>query len=195
MAAGLLERGFKTWAENVAVSIRRDLDLPPHAPLSAHQLAKHLDVTLWVPGDVPNIPAAVVEQLLLRDSDGWSAVTCLANGHARVIYNPTHSLARQNSDIAHELAHIILEHEPGKIVMSHDARIVMRSFDPKQEEEANWLGWSLLLPRTALTHATKAQLGITEIAKKWVVSEQLVEYRTRMTGIRRQFGRSRGIVG
>jgi hypothetical protein len=96
---------------------------------------------------------------------------------------------RQNSDIAHELAHILLEHEPGKMVLSQDGSIVMRSFDPKQEEEANCLGWNLLLPRTALAHATKARLGPTEIARKWVVSEQLVEYRTRITGIRRQFGR------
>jgi Zn-dependent peptidase ImmA (M78 family) len=187
MASGLLQRGFKTWAENVAVNIRRDLELSPHAPLSAHELAKHLDVLLWTPHDVPNIPGDVVVQLLDHDPDGWSAVTCLANDRALVIYNPNHSPARQNSDIAHELAHIILEHEPGKIVISQDASIVMRSFDPKQEEEANWLGWSLLLPRTALAHATKARLGKTEIARKWVVSEQLVEYRTRMTGIRRQF--------
>jgi hypothetical protein len=189
MASGLLDRGFKTWAENVAINIRRDLDLPSHAPLSAHQLAGHLDVLLWTPYDVPNIPGDVVAQLLERDPDGWSAVTCLVNDEARVIYNPKHSLARQNSDIAHELAHVILEHEPGKIVLSYDASIAMRSFDPKQEEEASCLGWSLLLPRTALAHATKARLGKTEIARKWVVSEQLVEYRTRVTGIRRQFGR------
>jgi Zn-dependent peptidase ImmA (M78 family) len=189
MASGLLDRGFKTWAENVAINIRRDLDLPPHAPLSAHELAKHLDVLLWTPYDVPNVPADVITQLLDYDPGGWSAVTCFASDQARIIYNPRHSVARQNSDIAHELAHVILEHEPGKIVISHDASIVMRSFDPKQEEEANCLGWSLLLPRTALTHATKARLDKTEIARKWVVSEQLVEYRARVTGVRKQFGR------
>jgi hypothetical protein len=189
MPSGLLDRGFKTWAENVALYIRRDLGLPPHAPLSAHELAKHLDVVLWTPNDVPNIPESVVEQLLIHDPDGWSAVTCMVGGQARIIYNPTHSIARQNSDIAHELAHVLLEHEPGKMVLSYDGSIVMRNFDPKQEEEANCLGWSLLLPRTALAHATKTQLGKTDIARKWVVSEQLVEYRTRITGIRRQYGR------
>jgi hypothetical protein len=192
MPGGLLQRGFKTWAENVAISIRRDLGLDPHAPLDARELAKHLDVLLWTPQDVPNIPADVIRQLLVNDPDGWSAVTCLASGRALVIYNPTHSPARQNSDIAHELAHILLEHEPGKMVLSHDASMVMRGFDAKQEEEANCLGWSLLLPRSALAHATKARLNSKEIARKWVVSEQLVEYRTRVTGIRRQFGRQAG---
>src|SRR5690349_19923623 len=139
MASGLLDRGFKTWAENVAISIRRDLGLPAHAPLSAHELAKHLDVVLWTPQDVPNIPKSVVEQLLIHDPDGWSAVTCMASGQSRIIYNPKHSPARQNSDIAHELAHILLEHDPGKMVLSHDGSIVMRHFDAKQEEEANCL--------------------------------------------------------
>ena len=191
MPGGLLDRGFKTWAENVAISIRRDLGLQSHAPLDARALAHHLDVLLMTPQDVPNIPAAVVTQLLVNDPDGWSAVTCLSGGQARVIYNPTHSLARQNSDICHELAHILLEHEPGKMVLSHDASIIMRGFDAKQEEEANCLGWSLLLPRSALAHATKAQLDTKEIARKWAVSEQLVEYRARITGVRRQFGRQR----
>src|SRR5579863_6517969 len=102
MASGLLERGFKTSAENVAINIRRDMDLPPHAPLSAHEIAKYLDVVLLTPRDVPNITSDVLTQLLDRDPDGWSAVTCIANGTARIIYNPTHSPARQNSDIAHE---------------------------------------------------------------------------------------------
>src|SRR3954468_13730378 len=124
MPSGLLDRGFKTWAENVAINIRRDLGLPPHAPLGARDLANHLDVLLLTPQDVPNIPADVVTQLLVNDPNGWSAVRCLTGGQARVIYNPTHSLARQNSDIAHELVHILLEHEPGKMVLSHDASII-----------------------------------------------------------------------
>jgi hypothetical protein len=57
-----------------------------------------------------------------------------------------------------------------------------------QWDVRKWLP-DLLLPRTALAHATKARLGRTEIARKWVVSEQLVEYRTRITGIKRQFSR------
>ncbi len=69
--------------------------------------------------------------------------------HPIVIYNPAHSPARQASDIAHKLAHIILEHDPAKMVLSQDGTIVMRSFNEKQEEEANWLAWSLLLPRCA----------------------------------------------
>lgn len=186
---GVLERGFKTWAEQLALSIRRELDVAPHAPLAPSALALHLGVRVWTPHDVIGLPQAVLDQLLRNDPDGWSAVTCAVGGEALIIHNPQHSAARQNSDLAHELAHIILEHEPSKLVLSHDGTMVMRSFDDKQEEEANWLGWCLLLPRPALMHAMKSRLATPAIAQQWSVSEQLVEFRIRMTGVRVQLRR------
>lgn len=186
---GLLERGFKAWAEQVALSLRREMGLHPHAPLPPKALATQLDIDIWTPQDVPGLPQPVIDQLLHHDPDGWSAVSCTVNGKSLIIHNPRHSMGRQNSDLAHELAHIILEHAPSKMVLSHDGAMVMRSFDEKQEEEANWLGWALLLPRAALTHATRLRLTKTALAAHYGVSEQLLEYRTRMTGLNRKPGR------
>ena len=187
----ILERGFKTWAEQLAISIRRDLGIEPHVPLAAARLAEHLGVRVWTPNDVPGITKGVLDQLLSHDPDGWSAVSCSTNGRALIIYNPRHSQGRQNSDLAHELAHILLEHEPNRIVLSHDGAMVMRSFDPKQEEEANWLGWCILLPRPALVRALSTRKSVSDIAQEWTVSQQLVEYRIRMTGVRTQLSRRR----
>ena len=184
--SGLLERGFKTWAEQLALSIRHDLALPSHSPLPPIHLAEHLGVRVQTPHDIRGMPAAVLHQLLVVDPEGWSAVSCTVNENTLIIYNPKHSSGRQNSDLAHELAHIILEHEPSKIVISHDAAMVMRSFEAKQEEEANWLGWCLLLPRPALVQAMKARTPTRDIARTWGVSEQLVEFRIRMTGVRKR---------
>jgi len=100
-----------------------------------------------------------------------------------VIYNPGHSAGRQASDIAHELAHIILGHEPGKIVLSQDGSMVMRSFDLQQEEEANCLGWTILLPREALAAAVLARQSTPDIARLYGVSERLVQYRRGITGV------------
>ena len=184
---GVLERGFKTWAEQLALSVRRDMGLAPNAPLPPRDLAEHLGVRILVPDEVPGLPKTVLDQLLRHDPSGWSAVSCSANGHALIIHNPQHSPGRQNSDLAHELAHIILEHEPSKMVLSQDGTMVLRSFDEKQEEEANWLGWCLLLPRVALAHAVKTRLPRAVVAQRWGVSEQLVEFRIRMTGVRREY--------
>lgn len=192
---GVLERGFKTWAERTAGSLRRELGLSEYAPLAPARLAESLGVELWTPYQVPGLSQTALDQLLVHDPWGWSAISSVVNGRCVVIYNPRHSSARQASNIAHELAHIILDHDPGKMVLSQDGSMIMRSYDQKQEEEANWLGWCLLLPREALVHTAKARLAKAQIAEAYGVSEQLVDFRLRMTGVGTQFRRLRSRQG
>jgi Zn-dependent peptidase ImmA (M78 family) len=180
---GTLERGFKSWAERTATSLRGDLGLSLHDLLRPSALAEYLEVVLWKPRDVPGLPADVLDQLTRIDPSGWSAVSVVQDGTAVIIYNPVHSLGRQSSDIVHELAHLILDHEPAKLIMSHDGSFVMRSYDQKHEDEANWLAWSLLLPREGLLACRRQNLGVAEIAEKFGVSESLVNFRLRMTGV------------
>lgn len=188
---GALQRGFKTWAERTAAALRRELGLSDIAPLQVARLADFLEVRLWTPSDVPGLSKAMRDQLLVHDPEGWSAVACTFDGRNTIIHNPSHSLGRQASNIAHELSHIILDHEPGQIVLSQDGSMIMRSYDQKQEEEANWLGWCLLLPRAALVQTEKSRLSAAQIAERYGVSEQLVKYRVGVTGITSQFRRQR----
>jgi Zn-dependent peptidase ImmA (M78 family) len=67
----------------------------------------------------------------------------------------------------------------------------MRTFDQKQEDEANCLAWALLLPRDALFDARKSRLPLDSIATAFGVTETLVQYRLRMTGIDVQLHRRR----
>jgi Zn-dependent peptidase ImmA (M78 family) len=69
-------------------------------------------------------------------------------------------------------------------VVSPDGQLVMRSYNSKQEEEANWLGWALLLPREALLDAIRQKITSAKIAQLHNVSEALVEFRIRVTGTR-----------
>ena len=180
------ERGFKTWAERTSSSLRQDLKLLPHEPLSPTVLAGHLDVTLWTPVEVPGITRDVLDQLLNQDPWGWSAVSVHHDARAVVIYNPRKSSGRRASDIMHELAHLILNHEPATVVMSQDGSFVMRSYDQRQEDEANWLAWCILLPREALLRCRKLSLSVAEIAESYDVTETLVKFRLRMTGVESQ---------
>ena len=185
----VLDRGFKTWAERFGEGLRKELELKSTEPLDPRLLATFLGVGICTPKQVPGLSKDALKQLLETDPSGWSAVTVMTEKHPIVIYNPAHSLARQASDIAHELAHIILEHDPAKMVLSQDGAIVMRSFNEKQEEEANWLAWSLLLPREALLQAVRNGHGATEIALQFGVSESLAKYRIQITGVRTQLRR------
>lgn len=181
-----LERGFKSWCERSALAIRAELAIETHAPLGVRQLAEHLGVRLLTPGDLPGLPSEILVQLTQNDPQGWSAVSYTVGDVTTVIYNGQNSKGRQSSDIVHELAHVILDHEPSQVILSVDGEIAMRSFDAKQEDEANWFGWTLLLPRPALMHCAAMKLTVSQVAETYEVSEQLVTFRRRLTGVDRQ---------
>ncbi len=188
---GTLERGFKAWAERTAESLRRDLELTPSEPLDPRRLAHHLDVRLVTPEDIPGLPTEIRRQLLVVDPWGWSATTLVLPTATIVIFNPKKSSGRQSSDIIHELAHVILGHEPATVVLSQDGQLATRTFDQKQEDEANWLGWALLLPREALLSTRRARMATADIAATYQVTEQLVTFRMKMTGVEAQFRKGR----
>jgi Zn-dependent peptidase ImmA (M78 family) len=181
-----LERGFKAWSERVAQAMRAELDLSPEKPLPVQLLAKHLEIQLITPAQIEGLPAEVLHQLTVVDPSGWSAASYELNGSPIIIYNDTSSPGRQSSDISHELAHVIRAHDPSQLILAPDGSFGMRSYDSNQEDEANWLGWTILLPRTALIRCADLKLSSAQIASEFQVSVTLVEYRMRVTGIDRQ---------
>lgn len=185
------ERGFKAWAERTASAVRRDLGLSATQPLDPRRLAEYLGIRLLSPDDLPGLPADVRTQLLETDPWGWSAATLVLATTTLVVYNPRKSQGRQASDIIHELAHVMLGHEPAQVVFSEDGQMATRTFDQKQEDEANWLGWALLLPRDALMAARRARMATAQIAEAYGVTERLVGFRLQMTGVEAQMRRRR----
>lgn len=186
-----LERGFKAWAERTASAARKQFGLRPTEALDPRRLAKKLGVRVVSPRDYPDLDLDVQNQLLERDPTGWSAATLVVEGATIVVFNPKSSPARQASDIIHELAHIMLGHDPATVVFSEDGQMATRTFDQQQEDEANWLGWTLLLPRDALVAARRKRMAKAEIAQAYGVSETLVRYRLRVTGVEFQMARAR----
>lgn len=181
-----LERGFKARAERTSMGLRGELGLSAFERLDPHRLAAFLQVQLIGPAEVPGINTEMLDQLLKADPWGWSALTIVQGEAAIVIYNPEHSPGRQASDITHELAHIILGHQPATMIMSQDGKIVMRTYNQKQEDEANWLAWAILLPRDALLTQKQRDVSPQEIASTFGVTETLVQYRLRITGVESQ---------
>lgn len=191
MAAPTLERGFKAWAERTASAVRKQFGLPPTGPLDPRRLAEKLGVRIVSPHDYTDLEPDVKAQLLQRDPGGWSAATLVVGETAIVVFNPTNAPGRQASDIIHELAHVMLGHDPATVVFSEDGQMATRTFDQRQEDEANWLGWTLLLPRDALLAARRKRMAKAEIAQAYGVSETLVRYRLRVTGVEFQMARAR----
>lgn len=189
---GNLDRGFKTWAERTAATLRRELKIGPLAPIDPFRVAAFLGIEACTPRNIPGLPADVIDPLLEGDPYGWSAVSLATDGGGLVIYNPRKSRGRRASDIMHELAHFLLDHKPTTIILSQDLDLAIRSFDAKQEDEANWLAWAILLPRDALVACRRRRMNAEAIAETYGVSETLVAFRTRITGVDYQLRAARG---
>lgn len=177
------ERGFKAWSERASLSLRRELKILPHDAMPLDQLAAYLGVQLLTPDQIDGLPESARTQLLDIDPDGWSAVTCLVVGKQTIIYNPAHSPQRQSSDIAHELAHVVLGHEPSQIVVSQNGEMCMRSFNTREEAEANWLAGAILIPREALLSTHQNGLSEEEICSKYRISKKMLSWRLTATGV------------
>ena len=142
-----MRRGFKAWCERTANHYRQAVGVSPSEALDPRRLADHLGVRVATPEGIPTLSDAARRQLVEVDAASWSAVT-IAHGDARlVILNSGHSDARQNSSLAHELAHLILNHTTDQPRLSHEGLLFRGAFDKEQEDEANWLGGCLLVSR------------------------------------------------
>lgn len=185
----MFRRGFKTWCENVAAQERRQLHLAPTDPLDPYALARHLKVDVHTVQEVPGLSAECLRTLLHDDKDSWSAVTISSGGNNVVILNSSHARTRLASDLVHELAHILLGHNPSRVDLTEDGSLMLSTYDKQQEEEANWLGGCLLLPREALVQVRCKRLELTTAARAYGTSVDMLNYRINVTGIDYQFRR------
>jgi|ERR1051326_5657411 Zn-dependent peptidase ImmA (M78 family) len=186
----MFQRGFKTWCENVAVQYRRRLGLHVFDPLDPFALAKYLGVEIWTPHDVPGVDQECLDTLLVTDTDGWSAITIAVASKSVIILNSEHSRARQASDIAHELSHIILGHKPARMDVTEDGIMILSTYDARQEDEAAWLSGCLLLPRPALITIARSSLDARNASSRYGVSTDMLQYRRNVTGVDHQLKRS-----
>lgn len=183
-----LQRGFKAKAEKIAQGYREILGKNIWDPLCAFELATHLDITVYSATDlISDVKSIQSLSGSGKEKSGWSALTMTTkNNNKIIIHNTFHSGARQQSNIMHELSHIICGHK------IQDNRLVnlpigMRDYNPLHEEEANCLGSTIQLPRSALTWATNRNMTDNEMASYFNASIEMVKYRLRMSGVLKQF--------
>lgn len=178
-----LRRGFKSQCERRAVEVRKDLGFSKTDPLKAFDLAKHFGITVWSTKEISGLSTEDQKNLTSESDDSWSALTIRIGIHNLVIYKNDQSYPRTNSVVMHELSHIILGHELADACISDDGSFAPSNFNQEQEEEANWLGGTLLLPRPLLLHIRQNKLSIQEIRESYGVSEDMLTWRVRMTGV------------
>ncbi len=177
-------RGFKSEAENLSIYYRKKLSLNDHDPLSAFDLALHLNLDIWSPDQIPGIAPQHLSTLVNPPgSEHWSAITLgITDVPSTIIYNTSHSESRIQSDIMHELAHVLLGHKMEEIDTS--LGLPLRKYDQSQEDEAEWLGGCLQLPKAALIrYYVYKNYSIEQIAQTFKASIQMTKYRVGVSGV------------
>ena len=178
-----LRRGFKSEGEGIAERLRNELGLPSTEPISLEKLAALLGVEIRAGDEL--VPRERFAELEGMQPGAFSACTLQPSADRKVIvFNPIFPKSRQASDIAHEMAHVILDHALSRIERLGD--ITFLSGDATQEEEANWLAGCLLLPRPLLLASTRQKMSAKEIAEAYGVSEPMAQYRLNVTGVLKQ---------
>jgi len=181
-----VKRGFKSQCEKRSLKIRASLGLSDIDPLNAYDLANNLGVTIWAADQITGVSEKDLLQLTSIDTDSWSAFTSRIGIHNLIVYNPNQSPPRINSVIMHELSHILLGHTLAEVLTTADGQVVPSHYDQEQEDEADWLAGTLLLPRPALLLVIGNNQDTPTICNNYLVSKQMLNWRVRMTGVKHQ---------
>jgi Zn-dependent peptidase ImmA (M78 family) len=185
-----VRHGFKAQSERSAALARTALGLGLNAPLDPWEYAKHLNVRV-LDFETLSLPKQAKSQLTIHDPDSWSAMTLQIDGKFSIVLHPRHPLTRQRSDLMHELAHIELRHSPVRVEVSESGLLLLSDYSDEQEQEADWFGAALLLPREGLVRLRATRKSPAEIAAYYGVSEALCLWRLRTTGVETQMRRAR----
>ncbi len=184
-----MRHGFKAQAERLSVQARDALGLPASAPLDPWLYAQQIDVVVLDFGEM-EISANCRDRLLRTDNESWSGMTLKEGSVTAIIINPSHSRGRQSNTLMHELAHLILKHIPARVDLSTTGMLLLSEYSEEAEAEADWLAAAMLLPREALVARRRRGETIADIATIFGTSEQLCEWRLRMTGVDVQLRRT-----
>lgn len=181
--------GFKAQAERISASARQSLNVSLFDPLDAKRYASYVGVLVLTVEEL-NLTENARRQLLEVDSASWSGMTIRESGLVGVLVNPTHSPERQASTMMHELSHVVLKHNPVRVDVSSAGILLVSEYSADDEDEANWLSGALLLPRDALKHYRGKGWSAPEITAHFGVSQQMYDWRIRMTGVDIQMRRA-----
>lgn len=181
-----LIRGFKSFAKRLAAEVREEIGLRPTQPLDHLVLADHLGIPIQRMSDyLEECPS--LHYLATQGQKHFSAITLFDASWRKIIHNDTHAPCRQKSNIAHELAHALLQHPPAPPLNDKGAR----NYDSQIEGEAHWLAGELLVTDSAALHVVKNEIEVDVAAEQYGVCPTMLRYRLQVTGAKKRMSRLR----
>ncbi len=169
-----LRRGFKAKANRISLDLRRALGLTPEAPIKLDEVVHHLKVAHKIDVIIVGLSCfqsgypSAVRQLSIIDPSAFSATT-LPSGSNRyvIVHNDSHDKGRQQTNIAHEIAHLLLKH-PFTLPIDTNG---CRNFDRDIEDEA-------------ALYIVKSGMVADDARRTYGVSEPVLRMRVNASGAR-----------
>src|SRR6266849_7824155 len=168
-----LEWGFKSYANKIARETRDELGLSSASPLDPWALADYLGIPVIPLSVLESEAPEAVKQLGRRDKGAFSAVTVFSGYKRMIVVNDSHTRGRQASNVAHELAHSLLQHRPKAAFDDKGAR----HWEEDQEDEAEWLAGALLISEEAALEIVRQSLSQKDAARLYGVSVDMIRFR------------------
>ncbi|MGC4174485.1 ImmA/IrrE family metallo-endopeptidase [Demequina sp.] len=182
--------GFKTEANALANDVRAELGLRSMDPLDPRELANHLEIPIWDVSSFTSEGSAILA-LLNGERASFSAATVFAGHRRTIVHNDSHAQVRQHSNLAHELAHSLLQHPPTPALDDQGCR----DWNQDVEDEAEWLAGVLLIPEDATLSIVRLGWSKEDAAAHFGVSVSMVQRRLNATGAVKRVNRARSARG
>lgn len=179
-------RGFKTEANELAAEVRGELGIGALERLDPRALASCLEIPI-LPLSELVAGAPQIRHLLVVEPEAFSAATVFSGARRTIVHNDAHAPVRQNSNLAHELAHGLLHHP--RVCALDD--IGCRNWNQDLEDEAAWLAGVLLVSEGATIAIAQGRWTRSQAALRFAVSQSMIQYRLNATGAVRRVQRAR----
>jgi hypothetical protein len=173
-----------------ALALRDFANVAPDEALDPFALAEFARLLVVDFDQIKGLSDESREHLLGAGTNQWSGGACsqpLPNGWRLVILNPAHGAHRNRATLMEEISHVFLGHTANRLAVAVDEkkgsgnRVLARDYNKSDEEAAYAIGSAALVPYAVLRKLVLAGHTSDQIAHRFRVSRQLVEYRIKVT--------------
>jgi hypothetical protein len=173
-----------------ALALRDFAGVAPDEPLDPFALAEFARLLVVDFDQIKGLSDESREHLLGPGTNQWSGGACsqpLPNGWRLVILNPAHGAHRNRATLMEEISHVFLGHTANRLAVAVEEkngtgnRVRARDYNKSDEEAAYAIGSAALVPYAALRKLVLDGRTCDQIARRFRVSTQLVEYRVKVT--------------
>lgn len=188
-----MRHGFKAHARRLAVEVRAEIGLGPLDRLDPRDLADEYGIPIYTITSLATACDPDVAAWFAGAGKGVLSAALVPVGTGRfIVDNDLHAATRRASSVAHEMAHILCDHEFTDVLITADG---CRAASREDEAQADWLGGELLIPDVAAMSAARADWTDQQVADTYGVSLQRATMRMNVTAARLRVQRERNSRG